>query len=109
MTVVVLAGVGLYLWAAMSAGWSAQKKGKNYTLFCLFGLLCPLVANVVASVMSPDEESKARSQLSTGVGRKCPYCAEIIKAEAQVCRFCRADLSPAPIPDVPGSRHRRDT
>ena len=31
--------------------------------------------------------------------RKCPYCAETIKADAVVCRFCNRDLSP---PGGPG-------
>lgn len=28
--------------------------------------------------------------------RRCPHCAETIKAEAQICRFCGRDLSPKP-------------
>jgi type II secretory pathway component PulF len=25
--------------------------------------------------------------------KRCPFCAELIRAEARVCRFCRRDLA----------------
>ena len=35
----------------------------------------------------------ARRQRSTSAGRQpCPYCAELIKPEAKICRFCGRDL-----------------
>jgi flagellar basal body-associated protein FliL len=35
----------------------------------------------------------AGRQRSSSAGRQpCPYCAELIKAEAKVCRYCGRDL-----------------
>jgi hypothetical protein len=35
-------------------------------------------------------------QRSTSAGRQpCPYCAELIKPQAKVCRYCGRDLPPA--------------
>jgi hypothetical protein len=28
--------------------------------------------------------------------RKCPWCAEVIKADARICRFCGRELPPLP-------------
>ena len=33
-------------------------------------------------------------RLSRGIARKCPHCAEIIRFEARVCRFCGREVMP---------------
>ena len=40
--------------------------------------------------------------VEVGEKRKCPFCAEFVKREARVCRYCQRDLPAAPpIPQTP--------
>lgn len=42
-----------------------------------------------------DTNSTASQTLENQTKRKCPYCAELVSAEALVCRFCGREISPA--------------
>lgn len=66
----------------------ASKKGHSFVTWWLFGALLFIVALPAALLLKNDAKAIEAAQLATGDSKKCPQCAEVVKAEANVCRFC---------------------
>lgn len=68
----------------------AQSKGKSFMGWWFYGAALFIIALPHALIMSSNKAAIERKEMSGGDMKKCPDCAELIKAEAKVCRFCGA-------------------
>ncbi len=70
----------------------ARNKGRNFFPWYIYGVLLLVVALIHSLLMKEDKRAIEERALADGSMKKCRFCAEIVKAEAQVCRFCGKDF-----------------
>jgi predicted amidophosphoribosyltransferase len=73
----------LSLLAGIAGAIVADRKGRSWIVW---GLLCwafPFMLIILVFL---------RPVLAPGVTKKCPYCAEIIRHDATVCKHCHREL-----------------
>lgn len=84
--------VVLWLLCGFAAAYIYKNKGRSAVTAFLVGLLLGPIGIILAAITPADRVGQERNALATGM-KKCPNCAELVKAEALTCRFCNHKFS----------------
>lgn len=72
-----------------------RNKGRSWAIGLIAGLLLGPIAVLLAAISGTDAAAKEQRELNSGSSQKCPHCAELIRSDAKVCRFCGRDVTVA--------------
>lgn len=87
LVVLLLGGV-----AAILAAMGVQFRSTRVTMLVAAFALIPVGIAVYCASQKWPEITRAAHKIFPGATRACPFCAERIKREAIVCRYCGRDL-----------------
>lgn len=95
--------IGVWLPFAFGCSYLWTRKGqpgiRGYTLSMLAS---PLIAFAYWLYMPTDYQRVDQNQMANGM-RKCPWCAEIVRADAIICRYCQRSTDISNVPAAPES------
>lgn len=80
--------LGFLLLMGYMSGKIAEKKGRSFGGFFTLGMFFPIIGLIAAAMASVDQKKKEEQMLKSHEFKKCTACAELVRSDAQICRFC---------------------
>ena len=90
----------IFLWILLAIGAAvvAKRNGRSYIKYLLISIfLSPLAGFLILLILGKNEEGIVKSKIQTKEYKICPFCAELIKYDAIVCRYCGGEIVRNPV------------
>lgn len=91
----------IYIAASALTGIIASNKGRSgVSIFLLSLVFSPLIGLLTALVISTNTREMDLKKIKSREFRRCPFCAELVRPEAIICRYCSNQLEQESSSDI---------